>query len=378
MGVDACEFDQGRQAIARRLRSLRLRLLAVRTFAFSLLAAVLVFGGAAALRDGVLGLGSLGWALGLVFLATLFALLAAVELPFSYVSGFRWERAMGLSTQTLAGWLKDLAKSFALGLGSIVVAGAVLLWLLSAEPTWWWLVAWAVGLVVAVVLGFLTPILLVPLFYRFRPLEDAGLRARFEALAARARVPVVGVFELQASAKTRRSNAAVMGFGRTRRIVVTDTLLRDFPPEEIETVLAHELAHQRYVDPVRGFLLGATVSLVTLFVTSWLYRATYASFGVRAVGDMAGLPLLAVLLGLVSLPVRPLELWWSRRREARADRFSLELTRNPVAFASAMVRLHDRNLGLADPRRWEKWLFYSHPTGRERVELSRVFAASRA
>ncbi len=376
MGVDAWGFDEGRQAIARRLRSLRLRLSAVRTLALGIFAAILVFGGAGRLRDAALSLGWPGWASGTVFLASLFALFAAVELPFSYVSGYRWEHAMGLSTQRLAGWLRDLAKSFGLGLAGAVVAGGVLLWLLAAQPAWWWLLAWTLGLGVTVVLGFLAPILLVPLFYRFRPLEDAALRARFEALAARARVPIVGVFELQASAKTERSNAAVMGFGRTRRIVVTDTLLRDFSPEEIETVLAHELAHQRHGDPVRGFLAGATTSLVTLSVTAVLYGATTASLGIRSAGDMAGLPLLAVLLALVSLPFRPLELWWSREREARADGFSLDLTRDAAAFASAMVRLHDRNLGLADPRPWEKWLFYSHPTGRERVEASRAFAAS--
>ncbi len=377
MGVDAWGFDEERQAVARRLRAKRLRLGAIRTASFGALAGAFVFGGAASFRDRILSFGWPTWLSLATFLAVLFGIFAAAEVPFSYVSGFLWEHAIGLSNQTFAGWLKDFGKSFALGLGATVVVGGVLLWLLATTP-WWWLVAWFLGTAVSAVLGFLAPIVLVPLFFRFRPLQDARLRTRFEALAARARVPVVGVFELQASSKTRRSNAAVMGFGRTRRIVVTDTLLRDFPIEEVDAVLAHELAHQRYLDPLRGFLVGSLASLAIVALTAWLYSVSYASFGIPSIGDMAGLPLVAVLFSLVALPFRPAELQWSRIREARADRFSLELTRNPNAFAAAMVRLHDRNLGVAVPRRWEKWLFYSHPPGRERVDFARAFAASPA
>src|SRR5438445_468436 len=258
MGVDAWGFDEERQAVARRLRSKRLRLGAVRTASFGVIAGILVFGGAAACRDLILSLGWPGWASVVTFLAVLFGVFAGAEVPFSYVGGFRWEHAIGLSTQTFAGWMKDLGKSLALGLGSTIVVGGVLLWLLATTP-WWWLVGWVLGTAVSAVLGFLAPIVFVPLFFRFRPLQDERLRNRF-----------------------------------------------------------------------------------------------------------------------VALPFRPVELWWSRIREARADRFSLELTRNPNAFAAAMVRLHDRNLGVAIPSRWEKWLFYSHPSGRERVAFARSFAASQA
>src|SRR5947209_20633644 len=113
------------------------------------------------------------------------------------------------------------------------------------------------------------------MFYRFRPLDDPALRARFESLAARAKVPIVGVFELRASEKTRRSNAAVMGLGRTRRVVVTDTLLHDFRPDEVDTVPAHALAHQKFLDPLRGFVLGSVTSLVTLAVPGPAYSIPY-------------------------------------------------------------------------------------------------------
>src|SRR3989442_10443336 len=126
-----------------------------------------------------------------------------------------------------------------------------------------------------------------------------------------------------------------MGLGRTRRVVVTDTLLRDFRPEEVETVLAHELAHQKFLDPLRGFVLGSLTSLVILAVAAWIYGILYSSFGIRSIGDMARLPLFAAVVRLLSLPLPPLEVRWSPPREAPAGRFSLGLTHDPVNFATA-------------------------------------------
>ncbi|HEX9341952.1 MAG TPA: M48 family metallopeptidase [Thermoplasmata archaeon] len=377
MGVDAWGFDAERQLLARRLRSKRLVLRAVHGAVIGALATVLVAGGAASLEGAVLRLGWPAWASAVAFLSILFGAFAAAELPFAYVGGFRWERAFGLSNQRLVGWLSDVWKSLALGLASTLVVGGGMLWLLAATP-WWWLVAWILGATASLGIGFLAPIVLVPLFYRFRPIREESLRNRFASLAARAGVPVIGAFVLEASPKTRRSNAAVMGFGRTRRIVVTDTLLAEFPVGEVDAVLAHELAHQRHFDPLWGFLQGSLTSLAILTVTARLYDATRVSLGIASAGDMAGLPWLAVLFSLVALPFGPLQLRWSRERESRADRFAFELTGDPAALAAAIVRLHDRNLGVANPSRWDKWLFYSHPTGRERVESARVFASARA
>src|SRR5438309_2829953 len=352
MVVDAWGFDSERQAKAHRLRALRFRLSIARTAARVALVVVLLVGVSASLRVAVLSLRWPAWASTPLFLVLLFLSFLAVDLPFACVGGHRWETASGLSSQSFLGWAKDLARSVGLGLGGSIGVGGLLLWLLAVSPAWWWLAAWLLGLLVSAILGFLAPVLLVPLFYRFRPLADAALRRRFEVLAEKANVPILGVFELRASEKTRRSNAAVMGLGRTRRVIVTDTLLQGFTPEEVETVLAHELAHQKYRDPIRGFFSGSLVSLLVLALVGWAYAATYSSFGIRSPADMAGLPFLVALFSLLALPFRPLELRASRSREARADRFSLGLTGDPANFVAAMVKLHDRNLGLADPRPW--------------------------
>ncbi len=373
MGTDPWGFDEDRQVLARKLVAKRRRYSWSHMGVLLVYLTVLLTGWSIALRSWVLSLGFPSWLAGSFFLAILYTLVRALGWPYDYVGGYLLDRGFGLSTQSPRSWAKDQAKSYALGLAAVVIAGDVLLWLLATQSTWWWLIAWALGIVVTLILGFLAPVVLAPLFFRFKPLQDPALRARYEALAAKAGVRVLGVFEMGASAKTRRSNAAVVGFGRTRRIVVTDTLLHEFTTEETETVLAHELGHQHARDLLTGVLVGAGLSVVMWGVGGWAYAATYSALGFTSLGDMAGLPLLLLWSGLVSTAMGPLELWYSRRREARADRFSLEVTRNPVAFAAAMAKLSDQNLGIAQPRRWEKVLLYSHPPGRERVEAARAF-----
>lgn len=336
---------------------------------------LLLLGGSTALWRALQVWAWPSWVSAAAFLTLLYGIGFLAGLPFSF-AGFRLEHRFGLSTQSLRSWLADGLKSLALGLVAVVVAGSVLLWLMADQPSWWWAIAWALGLLVSFVLNTVAPVVIAPLFFRFRPLQDPALRSRFEQLARKAGVPVLGVFEMAASAKTRRSNAAVTGLGRTRRIIVTDTMLRDFTPDEVDTVLAHELGHQRFRDPVRGLIVGALVSFVMLGVAAFAYAATYRGFGIPALADAAGLPLLVLWAGIVSMVLSPPELAWSRRREGRADGFSLETTRNPGAFTSAMVKLHDQNLGLSDPSRWEERLFYSHPPGRERVRRARAFRAT--
>ncbi len=375
MGTDPWGFDEERQRIARSVRNTRRRFSLVHTAVLVAFLAILLAGASVALRSWAESLGLPGWAAASLFLWLVYTVVSVLGWPFAYFGGYRLDRKFDLSTQSPRSWALDELKSYGLGLLAVLLAGNVLLWLLATYPATWWLIAWALGILVTLVLGLLAPVLLAPLFYRFRPLQDPTLRARFEALAAKAEVPVLGVFEMGASAKTRRSNAAVTGFSRTRRIVITDTMLRTFPPEEVESVLAHELGHQRFRDPPKGIVVGAAVSFLMWSVGALAYAATYGAFGIRSLGDMAGLPLLVLYSGLVSTVLGPAELWWSRRREARADRFSLEIAGNPAAFASAMVRLGDQNLSVADPKPWEKWFLYSHPPGRERVEAARAFRA---
>lgn len=371
MGVDAWGFDEERQAVARRLRDRRFRLMVLRVAVYLGATLALLAGGAVALRAWAASFAPATWAHAALFLATLYGIGSVLGLPFSFVSGFVWERRAGLTDRGAGSWLRDYAKSAGLGFVAVLVAGEVLLWLLVHVPVWWWVVAWGLSVLASFVLGVLAPVLLVPLFLRSRPIADPQVKTRLESLARRAGVPVRGAYELAASAKTRRSNAAVMGYGATRRIVVTDTLLSEYTPREIDAVLAHELAHEKYRDPWTGFAVGAATSFAGGWLVALLYTGTASTFGLAGLADAAGLVVIAFYAGIVSVLTGPLGLAWSRRREARADRFSLDVTRDPHAQASAIVKLHDKNLGVAHPARWEIWLFYSHPPGRVRVEIAR-------
>jgi len=376
VGVDAWGFDQERQAFARRLRTRRRWLAGARASLLAGFLVALLAGGSRMLDSWVEGVPAPSWARTAAFITILYSVGSGLLLPFAYVSGYRWEVEADLSSRTRGSWLRDQGKGFVLGLGATVLGGEVLLWLLATSPDWWWLAAWALGALTAFGLSILAPVLLVPMFFRSRPVQDPSLRSRIEALATAAGVPVVGVYELGASAKTRRSNAGVMGHGRTRRIVVTDTLLSDYSHDEIDAVLAHELGHEKFRDPFTGLVYTVTVSLGVAAAVGILYALTFRTFLLASRTNLGGLPVLALWAGLLSVATSPIDLWWSRRRERRADRFALELTTKPAAFASAIAKLHDKNLGVAHPTRWEVWLLYSHPSGRERVEAARAFAAS--
>ena len=214
---------------------------------------------------------------------------------------------------------------------------------------------------------------LLPLFFRFTPLARPSLADRLEQLASRAGTRVVGVYEWALGDKTRRANAALTGLGSTRRILVSDTMLADYSDDEIEVVLAHELGHHVHHDIWMGIALESALILLGLGVTDVVLRLAGPSLGVSSPADLAGMPLLVLAAGTVSLVLTPAALALSRRHERRADRFALQLTANPSAFISAMRRLGAQNLAEERPSRLVQWLFHSHPPLEERLAFARAW-----
>lgn len=371
MTADSYGFDTERQRLARERFSVQLRLGILRTAVFA--PAIILFlalGGSAALRN--LTAGGEPWLSLLLYFTVLYAALWAADLPFSALD-HRIERRYALSRQGWRGWAFDGLKGFGMGYGFTLVAVEVLYWLLRSMPAFWWLVAWALVLAVSLVASVIAPVVLVRMYYRLSRLEDPDLEARLRALAERAGVRVLGVFVIRTSSKTARSNAALAGAGRTRRIVLTDTLLATHTRDEVETILAHELAHQRHRDPLIGFVESALASFTSLLVLSLLLPITAALLGLQGIADVAGLPAMVLLGGAIGLVLGPVEALRSRQREARADRTALELTGKPEAFASAMVKLHDANLSLAHPPRLLELLVMTHPAAWRRVATARAF-----
>jgi STE24 endopeptidase len=292
--------------------------------------------------------------------------------PLDVVGGFVLPRRAGLSIQSFGSWLGDRAKGLAiggvLGLLSVEIVYGLLRW----SPDRWWL--WASG-VLAIGIALLTavvPIWLVPLFYRLTPLEDPVVRERVLGLAARMGVQAAEVAVADFSRKGRVANAAVVGLGRTRRILVSDTLLREFPIEEVEVVLAHELGHHARRHLTKGLLLQGALVLGALWAAGYALRAAVGRLGLAGPADPAGLPLLALLLTALGLFTTPWVAAWSRRLEREADRVALDVTRAPDAFVAAMERLGRLNLAERHPGRLRELLFATHPSIDARIAVARA------
>jgi STE24 endopeptidase len=313
-----------------------------------------------------------------VVLMTLAALavLQAVEFPFVWYQGFRLEHRYGLSTQSGAHWLADQVKAAGVSAALAVLGVSVVFATLRWWPSLWWVISALIFGVAMIGVVRLAPVLLLPLFFRFRPLDRPTLVERLVALATRARTDVVGVFEWVLSGHTRKANAALAGLGRTRRILLSDTLLSDYTDDEIEVVLAHELAHHVHRDLWRGIAVQGLVLLGGFFVADAVLRLAWGPLGYRGLADPAALPLLMCVGGAWSFVLLPLLNALSRARERAADRYALEATRNPDAFVSAMKRLSQQNLAEEHPSALVRWLFYSHPPIRERIDAARAFQRS--
>ena len=339
------------------------------------LLAWLVFGWSAALKSTLLRWTANEWLLVALFTLVFGGIYALIELPLSYYEGFVLPHRFGLSNQTLGGWISDQVKGGLVGgvLGLVVLE--VIYAVLRLAPDTWWL--WAAGLLLlfSVVLANLAPVLLMPIFYKIEPLgeEHAGLAERLVRLAKEAGTQVRGVFKFDMSRRTKAANAALTGLGNTRRIILGDTLLDEFSEDEIETVLAHELGHHVHKDIPVGMVISTVVTLVGLYLANLALHWGVRRFGFDGVGDIAGLPLFGIVMGLYGLVTMPLENAYSRWRERRADEYALQTTRKPRAFASAMTRLANQNLADADPEPWVEWLLYSHPALRKRIQMAEKF-----
>ena len=301
-----------------------------------------------------------------------------LDFPLSYYGGYVLPHRYGLSTQSLRGWLADQAKGAALGLGIGLVAMEVMYYLLRAFPSICWLLTGILFLFFTLVLANLAPLLIVPLFFKFRPLEDEELVSRLISLAQRAGTRVRGVFTIDLSTKTTAANAALMGLGNTRRIVLGDTLMEEYDPGEIETILAHELGHHVHGDVWRGIAVQTALTLVGLFLADRLLRWGVAHFAFEGLADVAAFPLVAMAMGGMAVLAMPLANAYSRWREGLADQFSLKMTGKPQAFISSMTKLANQNLSEAEPEPWAEFLLYSHPAIGKRIKQAQGFKSSLA
>ncbi len=367
-------LDPERQKQAKEYARLRRRLWLVDTAITAVYALAWLFlGWSIALNGWLSSFTTNPWMLVPAFAAVFGGIAFLFDLPLSYYSGFVLPHRYDQSTQTLKDWVLDQLKGMAIAvpLGLILLEGVYAF--LRTFPETWWL--WTAGglLLVQVILANLAPVLIAPIFNKYIPLgeEHAELAERLIKLAERANTKVKGVFKFDMSRRTKAANAALTGIGNTRRIVLGDTLINEFTPDEIETVLAHELGHHVHKDIPLLMAFGTVVTLIGLYLASLAMNWAVGYFSFASIADPAAMPALELMLGAYGLILMPLENAVSRWRERMADEYALHATGKSEAFASAFTRLANQNLGEVDPERWVVVVFYSHPPLGERIEMAK-------
>lgn len=304
--------------------------------------------------------------------AMAFVLVAGAEaltLPIAYWSGYVVEHRFQLSNQTRAQWLWKLAKGYLLGgaIGALLLAGLyALIWYGGAL---WWLWTALAFLCVSLLLGRLLPVLILPLFYKATPLDRPELQARLEPLARAAGLDIAGVFRLHLSAETKKANAALAGLGRARRVLLGDTLLDHFTPEEIEVVFAHELGHHVYRHLQKNLVVEVLLSLAGFWLVDLVLRSMAGTLGYGGLHDPAALPLLMLVLSLLGFLLLPAQNALSRFHERQCDRYALERTGRAV-YRSAFNRLAEMNKADPRPNPLVVWFFYDHPPIGERIAMA--------
>ena len=288
-----------------------------------------------------------------------------------FYDGFVLEHRFLLSNQTALGWLKKSVKKGLLSFVLLLVAGQTLYFLLRHFPNYWWLLTAAAYLMLTVVLARITPALIIPFFYKCSPLANTSLRERLMALGRNCGVAVKEVFELRLSNDTKKANAAVAGFGKSRRILLGDTLLNDYTEEEIEAIFAHELGHVRLLHTWKIFGFAAVVSIVCFYLTALLFESGLHLFGFQEISDIGAFPLLGLCLMLAGLSLMPIQQGFVRHLEKQADLFAVKRIGNHQNFASALRKLANQNLRDPYPSRIEELLFYDHPPIGKRLQYTK-------
>jgi len=356
---------------ARRYNRVR-RWLGIADFVVGLafLVVLLATGWSGWLRDVAYRMGFQNYALSVfMYLLLLLVISKALGGGLDYY-GFRLERRYKLSTQRFRSWIWDEAKGFLVGLvmGSVVVE--LLYFTIRQWPQHWWLLAWALFMVLFVVLAQLAPVVLFPIFYKFEPLEDEDLRRRLVVLSERAGTRVRGVYRWKLSEKSKKANAALTGLGATRRIILADTLLDNYTPEEIEAVLAHELGHHVHRHILKSIFVQAGITLFGFWAANWALHYAVDQHMFEELSDFANLPLLGLVSVVLSFLLMPALNAYSRFNERQADRYAFESIASVEPFISSMNKLAEQNLAERTPSKWVEWFFHSHPS------ISRRLAAA--
>lgn len=302
------------------------------------------------------------WPALLVFIVGLWLALQLLELPFSYFSGYYWQHRWGFSTQNFASWILDLLKSAGIDFILFAAGSLLLFWAMRHwQESWWWVSGVFVSLWLVIQI-FLWPVLISPLFNKFEPARDPAVINMVQELSAKEGVPVEQILIMDASIRTTQSNAYFTGLGKTKRIVLYDTLLTNYSFDEVKNVVAHEMAHWSKGHITQGLLWGIAGNFLVWWLLYQLLKNT-AGYG-RQPLTLAGLLLFTVLIFFIS---NPLQNYLSRQMETEADRTAVAMTGDIPAAVNLEINLAAKNYSDVAPAPFVRWFGYSHPPAPERI-----------
>lgn len=294
-------------------------------------------------------------------------------LPQGFYSGFIVEHRFGLSRQSLRDWMREEAKKALVSFVVFAIVMEAFYTVLKLFPHAWWAVAAIAWFFFSAFLSLVFPVIVIPLFYKYKRIEDPALRERILDLTTKAKIGVTDVFEIDFSKNTRKSNAAFAGWGRTRRIILADNLLKEFTQDEIAVVVAHEIAHGKAHHAWKLIGLSFLTSLISFFIFHLISPQVIGLFSVEGLWDISIFPALALAFTLLNFLLLPVHNGYSRVLEEEADLFALKLTRLTEAFISLMEKFAVKNLADTDPNRVIELVLYNHPSISRRIESARSF-----
>jgi STE24 endopeptidase len=293
--------------------------------------------------------------------------------PFSFYTGYYLEHKYNLSNQTFLKWVWENLKGLMV---SAVIGLPILLFFfysLNRFGNLWWLPFSILLFIVSVILARILPIVILPIFYKVTPVDNEQLKNRIRLLAEDADIKVENVYKFDMSRNTKKANAAFTGIGKSKRILLGDTLLENYSEDEIETVIAHELGHYKKKHVIKNIIIGTVSSFLSLFLISLLYQISLKWFGFNEITRIAALPVLSIWGMLIGIIQTPLSNGLSRKYEYEADQYAVASTKKGDAFIGTLEKLNQQNLGDKDPHPFVEWFFYSHPSIKNRISAIEIY-----
>jgi len=294
-----------------------------------------------------------------------------LDFPLNFYGSYSLEHKFSLSKERFRNWCIDQFKAGVISYCIALVLIFAFYYILGHNPQYWWLAISLFWIFFSLVLARLTPIIIIPLFFKYKKLSDEDLRSRIMHLAEKMKVKIIDCFEIDFSKKTLKANAAFVGMGKTRRVILADTLKDKYSADEIEVILAHEFAHYRLKHLWKLVIFNSSVTIILFYLIFLTSHFALEIFSLNSLSDFAALPVILIYFLLFGLVTQPLGNFFSRKLEKNADKMALSVTGKKEAFISMMNKLAEQNLADRKPHPIIKFFFFDHPPIDERISLTK-------